>query len=160
MADERQMLRHTLATVAYRGAKALRDAPESFAEFSAFPSTRTPAQILAHMGDLMDWALAMASGAPKWNNSTPLPWQNEIDRFFKALTAFDRYLASEAPLGVPWDKLFQGPVADSLNHIGQLNMLRRMAGCPVRGESYNKATIELGRTGFDQAPPDPRFEFD
>jgi hypothetical protein len=160
MPEEREMLRHTLATVAYRAAKALRGAPETFAGFEAFPSTRTPAQILAHMGDLMDWALAMASGAPKWNNSTPLPWNDEIDRFFSSLTSFDRYLASDAPLGVGWDKLFQGPIADSLNHIGQLNMLRRMAGTPVRGESYNRAAIEVGRTGYDQAPADPRFEFE
>src|SRR5690349_1365360 len=47
-----EMLRHTVATVAYRGAKALRGAPADFAAFRAAPNTRTPGEILAHIGDL------------------------------------------------------------------------------------------------------------
>ena len=49
----RQLLRHTLATLAYRGGKAVCGAPAS-AEFRASETTRTPGQILAHIGDLLD----------------------------------------------------------------------------------------------------------
>src|SRR5207244_2176724 len=124
-----------LATVAYRGAKALRNAPAGFAGFRVGETSRTPAQILAHVGDLFDWALALAKGAQVWHDAEPLAWDLEVDRFFAALRAFDGYLASDEPLGFPAERLFQGPVADALTHIGQLTMLRRLAGAAVRGEN-------------------------
>jgi hypothetical protein len=154
----REFLRHTVAAVAYRGAKTLRGAPESFAGFRIGDTTRTPAKILAHVGDLFDWALSMASGKTVWHDSEPLAWNAEVDRFFAAVKKFDDYLASDALLHAPAEKLFQAPVADALNHIGQLAMLRRLAGSPIRGENYFKADIVAGRCGNDQAPP--RREFD
>ena len=153
----RQLLRHTLATVAYRAAKALRGAPESFATFSSGEKGRTPAQILAHMGDLFDWALSICKGAQVWRDSQPSPWEKEIDRFFRSLQAFDEYLTSDAPLACPAGKLFQGPIADALTHTGQLAMLRRMAGCPIHGENYFRAEIVAGRVGLDQAAPARKF---
>jgi hypothetical protein len=156
----REFLRHALATLAYRGAKALREAPPEASDFRAFPTTRTPVQILAHIGDLLDWGLAMSRGKPAFNESTPLPWDREVERFFAALEAWDAYLASDAPLGAPIERIFQGPIADALTHVGQINLLRRMAGSPVRGESYNRASIEIGRTGPEQIPPNPAYEFD
>jgi hypothetical protein len=154
----RHLLRHTLATLAYRASKAVRDAPSSFAGFRAGATTRTPVEIVAHMGDLFDWALHMARGAHTWNTSTPMSWTQEVERFFTALTALDAYLASDAPLGYPAETLFQGPVADALTHTGQLMLLRRLSGHPARGESYARADIAIGRTGFEQAAP--RVEFD
>jgi hypothetical protein len=152
------LLRHTLATTAYRGAKVLQDAPDSFANFRAAETTRTPAQILAHLGDLFDWALSMAKGQPAWHDSKPLPWHDEIQRFFASLRSFDNYLAGNETLHASPEKLFQGPVADALNHIGQLAMLRRMAGNPIKGENYFMADISRGRVGRDQ--PKPKREFD
>lgn len=154
----RELLRHTLATVAYRGGKALRGAPGSFAESTAGGVGRTPAKILAHMGDLFDWALSIAKGKQDWKDSTPLPWSAEVERFFAALKAFDDYLASGAELHAPAEKLFQGPVADALNHVGQLNMLRRLSGCPMKGENYFKADIAAGRVGAEQAAPKREFD--
>ena len=154
----RQLLRHTLATVAYRGGKTLREAPESFAHFKVSEKSRTPVEILAHMGDLYDWALALCKGKHEWHNSKPLPWAKEVERFFEALKKFDDYLASDQPLGFPVEKLFQGPVADSLNHVGQLAMLRTLAGCKMRGENYFKADIAAGRVGSEQSAP--KVEFD
>jgi hypothetical protein len=154
---ERQLLRHTLATMAYRTAKSLRDAPDSFAGFSSGDKGRTPGQIVAHMGDLFDWALSIAKGAQAWHDSTPLPWNQEVDRFFAAVKAFDDFLAGDAPLAASPEKLFQGPIADALNHTGQINMLRRMAGCPLRGENYYRAEITAGRVGLDQAMPGREF---
>lgn len=158
MDDARALLRHSLATLAYRAAKTLRGAPPAFAEFRAGPGSRTPVEILAHMGDLLDWALHLAQGHHVWQDSPPRPWDEEVARFFAALRACDEFLASDERLGFLPGRLFQGPVADALWHTGQLAMLRRMAGAPIRGENYFKADIEVGRVGPDQAAP--RMEFD
>ncbi len=154
----REMLRHTLATLAYRGGKALRNAPEGFAGFRPVDSVRAPAEILAHLGDLMEWALSMISGKQSWHDSRPQPWAEEVERFFAAMEAFDRYLASDEPMHVPAEKLFQGPVADALTHVGQIAMLRRMAGSPVRGENYFVADIVAGCVGEKQAAAKKEFD--
>ncbi len=154
----RGLLRHTVATLAYRGGKALRGAPEGFGEFRISETTRTSGEILAHMGDLLDWALSLAGGRREWHDSAPLPWEGEVTRFFAALEAFDRYLASDAPLHASAEKLFQGPIADALTHVGQIATRRRLAGVPVRGENYFLADIVAGRVGAEQSAP--RREFD
>jgi hypothetical protein len=150
-----ELLRHTVATLAYRAGKAVRGAPPEFASFDG--AGRTPIKILAHMGDLFDWALGLADGRHDWHNATPLPWNQEVARFFAALEAFDQRLATGAPLGHPAQELFQGPIADALTHTGQIAMLRRLAGCPMKGENYFKAQISSGVVGIDQ--PAPRVEF-
>jgi hypothetical protein len=154
----RQLLRHTVAAVAYRAGKALRDAPEHFASFHIGDKTRTPAQILAHLGDLFDWALSIANGQQTWRDSTPLPWDSEIERFFTAVKKFDNLLASDEPLHGSTEGLFQAPVADALTHIGQIAMLRRLAGSPIKGENYFKSDIAAGRVGLAQSSPRREFE--
>jgi hypothetical protein len=155
---KRELLRHTVATLAYRGGKTLRNAPDGFAAFCVSAKTRTPGQILAHVGDLLDWALWLAKGKHEWHDSEPLPWDKEVERFFAALSAFDSYLASDGPLGVPTEKLFQGPVADALTHVGQIAMLRRLAGSPVKGENYLRAEISAGRVSAEQAKAVREFD--
>ena len=154
----RQILRHTVATVAYRGGKTLRDTPPHFSSFHIGDNTRTPAQILAHMGDLFDWALSMAQGNQTWHDSNPLPWNAEVDRFFAAVKKFDDYLASAEPLHASAEGLFQGPVADALTHVGQIAMLRRLAGSPIKGENYYRADIAAGHVGLEQSAPRREFE--
>ena len=154
----RQLLRHTVATVAYRGAKALRDAPNHFSSYHIGDKTRTPAQILAHIGDLFDWALSIAQGKQAWSDSRPLSWNAEIERFFAVVKRFDDYLASGEPLGGSAEGLFHGPVADALTHIGQIAMLRRLAGSPILGENYYKSDIATGRVGPEQSAPRREFE--
>jgi len=154
----RDLLRHTLATIAYRASKILRDAPSTYPEFHAGQNCRTPVQILAHMGDLFDWALSMAQGRQSWHNSRPLPWPQEAQRFFDALKRFDDFLASPERLHASPEKLFQGPVSDALNHVGQLAILRRLSGAPLRGENYYRADITPGRVGNDQAAPVSEFD--
>jgi hypothetical protein len=154
----RELLRHTVATVAYRGGKALRETPESFAAFVIADYPRTPARILAHMGDLFDWALSMARGEQVWHDSKSLDWNAEVARFFASLKKFDDYLASPEPLHCAAEGLFQGPIADALTHIGQIAMLRRLASCAIKGENYFKAEIMTGRVGLEQTAP--RREFD
>ena len=157
MDEKRALLRHMIATVAYRGGKALRGAPASFATFQPSSSSRTPVAIVAHIGDLYDWALSLARGAQAWHDSQPLPWDQEIERFFAALARFDAFLASDAPLAESVERLFQGPIADSLTHIGQLTILRRIEGTPIRAENYHRADIAAGRVGPVQTPPRREF---
>jgi hypothetical protein len=154
----RQLLRHTLATVAYRGGKALRGAPDHFATFHIGDKTRTPAQILAHIGDLFDWALSIAQGNQSWHDSAPLAWNAEVERFFATVKKFDDYLATSEPLHASTEGLFQGPVADALNHVGQIAMLRRLAGSPIKGENFFQADIVVGRVGPDQTAARREFE--
>jgi hypothetical protein len=150
------LLRHTLATLAYRAGKAVRGAPPEFQAFTG--AGRTPAQILAHMGDLFDWALSIVEGRETWRNSTPLPWEQEVGRFYASLGAFDQRLAGGGAIrnGLA-ERLFQGPIADALTHTGQIAMLRRLAGCSMKGENYFKAEIKAGAVGFEQ--PAPTVEF-
>ncbi len=155
MDGKRELLRHAVATVAYRATRALEDAPEEFAGFSG--CGRTPAQIVAHLGDLFDWALSQAQGEERWFNSAPLPWSEEKARFYAALEAFDRALAAPVPIHVTEEKLFQGAVADALTHVGQLAMMRRLAGSPAWSENFSRAAIAAGRVGADQAEAVKRF---
>ncbi len=152
----RQLLRHTVATLAYRGGKTVRNAPETFGGFHGGEG-RTPAQILAHIGDLLDWALSIAQGQQKWHDSKPLPWEQEVERFFTSLKRLDDFLASAEPMQVSAEKIFQAPIADALTHVGQIAMLRRMAGAPIKGENYYVAEIETGRVGAEQAKPKREF---
>ena len=156
--DERtKLLRHMLATLAYRAGKTLRGAPPEFAAYRADPTSRTPVEILAHMGDLFDWALALADGKHIWRDATPRPWDDEVTRFFAALGAFDARLASGEPLKAPLERLIQGPVADALTHTGQLAMLRRMSGAKISGENYFVAEMAAGRVGPEQEAPVKEF---
>ena len=151
------MLRHTLATLAYRAAKVLRDAPADFHGFAPAEGGRTAGQILAHMGDLMDWAVSIAEQKEAWMDSPPQSWDADVRRFFDALARFDASLSGPFAEGVSADRLFQGPVADALTHVGQLAMMRRMAGAPIRSENYFKADIAAGRVSLDQPPPKREF---
>ena len=154
---KRELLRHALATLAYRGGKAIRDAPEGFAVFHVDEGVRAPGQILAHIGDLMDWALSIAMGNRTWHDSKPLAWEKEVERFFAAVKKFDDYLASNEPVHATPEKLLQGPIADALTHVGQINILRRIGGEPIKSESYYEAEITIGRVGTEQAKPKREF---
>lgn len=157
MTDQHSLLRHAVATLAYRLEKAIRDVPDSFADFSPAADVRTPLAILAHIGDLMEWGERLAEGEHRWSPGDWLPWAQERERVFGALARFDARLAA-GPTLKPEEQIFQGPIADALTHVGQLSMLRRMAGVPVRPESYARAQIVVGRVGAEQSAQ--RVEFD
>jgi hypothetical protein len=135
-------------------AERLRDFPG----FAHRKPREPPGQVLAHIGDLLDWALSISQGKQEWRNSQPQSWEQDSERFFAALAALDAYLCSGEQLGAPVEKLFQGPIADALTHFGKIVLLRRLANAPVRGENYFRAEIVAGRVGPDQ--PAPRREFE
>jgi hypothetical protein len=153
-------LRHTLATLAYRAEKVLRAAPPAFPEHDAGHGVRTPLSIVGHLGDLLEWAERMASGPATWTPASVGNWDADVERFFGALARLDARVASGEPLAFPAATLFQAPIADALTHIGQLALLRRHSGVPVRPESYARATIGAGRVGRDQAAPGKEFDGD
>jgi len=159
-ASTRALLRHTVATLAYRAGKVLRDVPPEFAAFRAGPGSRSALEILSHMGDLMAWAERFAHGEYRWEAGEVVDWPTAVDRFFAHLAAFDAALADPAQLPYPADVMFQGPIADALTHVGQLALMRGLAGAAVRPESYARATIEAGRVGREQAPPGREFDGD
>ena len=150
-------LRHALATLAYRASKAVRDVPAAFSGYSPALGSRTAGQILTHMGDLMEWGESIARGQQAWKDSPVHEWDADVRRFFDALAKFDAAIAANAPPDATADKLFQGPIADALTHTGQIAMMRRLAGAPIRGENYFVASIAEGQVGLDQ--PAPKREF-
>jgi hypothetical protein len=156
MDEKRELLRHMLASLAYRAARALDGAPDHFAGFAG--AGRMPVQILAHMGDLFDWALSAAVGKERWHASQPQVWRDEKRRFFQSLQAFDSFLASDGELKAPIERLIQGPVTDALSHVGQLAMLRRLSGRPIHGENFYVAAIAAGQVGADQPAPVQPFK--
>jgi len=143
--SKREALRHLLATVAYRGSVAIADAPENFAEFRVHEETRTPGELLAHIGDLIEGSLYLSKGELVYLTSTPLPWTEEVARFSAAVKQLDAYLASESIIACQVEKLIQGPIGDALTHIGQLVLLRRIAGRPVQSGGYFEAEIVPGK---------------
>lgn len=142
----RSLLRHAVATVRYRGNKSLRDAAPEFAQFRIAETVRTPVEILAHIGDLFDWALRLSHGTSQWTEAKPLAWVDEVARFHRVLDEFDDRLDSPEAMSAPVERLLQGPVADALTHVGQLATLRRLAGSPIKSENYFKASIAVGRS--------------
>jgi hypothetical protein len=153
----RDFVRHTLATIAYRGGRCCRGVTPHAAAFTSGPTTRTPLQILAHINDLLDWALSLCEGQQSWNTSKGVAWDDEVVRFFAGLARVDGFLASDRPLGCAPEQLFQGPIADALTHVGQIALLRRLAGAPVKAENYFRPT---SRRAARTRPGRPRFEFD
>lgn len=159
IASPQATLRQLAATLAYRAAKVLRDAPPDFGQRSFGDATRQPVKIVAHMADLMTWGVSIARGGHEWKPGGGGDWKAEVERFFSGLAELDTAIADSNFSGSV-EKLIQGPLADALTHVGQLSMLRGMAGVPVRPESYAKAVITAGRVGLDQEAPKAEFDGD
>src|SRR5688572_6609831 len=146
MSDDpkRELLRHMVATVAFRGRVAIQESPDGFADFRAASDVRSPSEILAHIGDLIIGSHHLLRGEFVLLDSKPIAWADEKQRFVTAVAELDTFLAGESPLAYPVEKFVQGPIGDALTHVGQIVMLRRLAGSPVRDESYFTAEIIAG----------------
>lgn len=158
--EKRDLLRHTVATLAYRAEKVLRDAPAGFAAMRLSPSSRTALEIVSHLGDLMDWGERMARGEYLWEPRPSAEWAAACDRFFRSVKALDEAIGQGSLDKYPVETIFQGPVADALTHVGQLSIMRGVAGAAVRPESYAKAEIQAGRVGREQSSVRKEFDGD
>jgi hypothetical protein len=154
------LLRHLVGTLAYRAAKAVRDVPADFASASFGPATRRPVLIVAHLADLMSWAITMTQDDVRWKAEGTDDWNTEVNRFFAGLFILDRMLEERSLADTVVEQLIQGPLADALTHVGQLALLRGMAGYPLKPESFARAEIVRGRVGLEQAPARREFEGD
>ena len=121
----------------------LRDTPDSFRDYPNNGDDRTAGRVLAHIGDLMDWALSMLEGRTAWHDSEPLEWPREIERFYLAIAALDARIASAGLGHCAPERLFQGPLADAFTHTGQLAMMRRLAGIRMKGENTTSRRFPL-----------------
>ena len=154
MDEKRQLLRHFLATLAYRTQKALRGAPAGFASFHAANNVRSPAQIVCHMTSVLGYARTFFIGGSYQAAGLP-SLHEEIERFHGMLADLSHHIESGSPLldGMTAERLLQGPFADAMTHAGQLALLRRLAGVPVAPENFVFAQIDPEQLGPDQAEP-------
>jgi hypothetical protein len=152
---DRELLRHFLGAIAYRAQKALRDAPAHYPTFSAGHRARTPLDIVRHMASLMGYVTTHFVGGTYPVNPEPLPtFVAEVARFHENLQKVGALLESDAPLrDITLEQLLQGPLADTMTHVGQLAMLRRLADSPVPPENFIYADIRADRLDANQPPP-------
>jgi hypothetical protein len=153
---DRELLLHFLAAIAYRTQKALRGAPAGFPDFTPGLQIRTPVGILRHMTSLMGQARTHFAGGSYPLLPEPLPtFEEEIARFHGTLEAVGDNLREGTRLReISTEQLLQGPLADTMTHVGQLAMLRRLAGSPIAPENFIYADIRADRLGVQQAPPE------
>ena len=153
MDEKRALLRHFLAALAYRTQKALRGAPRSFGSFEAGHQVRTPAELVRHMTSVLGYAGTFFVGGSYRPVALP-DLDAEVARFHVMLERLEDHLEAGTPLsGTTPEQLLQGPLADAMTHVGQLGMLRRLAGSPVAPENFIVAAIDPANLGPDQ--PDP-----
>lgn len=139
---KRAMMRHFLATLAYRARKTIVGAPADFGTFEG--AGKTPSAILSHMGDLLAWSISWFS-EQRWKPANGVNWEENVTRFFTLLKELDALLASAAQVRCHNDeRMLQGPLADAMTHVGQLAMLRRLAGAPTAPENFAEAPVSIG----------------
>lgn len=150
--EKGQMLRHFLAAIAYRATKAIKDAPETYPNICIGKGVRTPRMILHHIAGVLTYAHSFF----EHYDTTHLelkPWDLEVNEFYNVLSKLDKSFQEKRPHQITEEQLLQGPLSDSMAHVGQLLMLRRMADSPVPSENFIYADIRKGEVGPDQ--PDP-----
>jgi hypothetical protein len=158
--EKRALLRHFLAALAYRTQKAVRGAPEGFADFEAGAGTRTPRELVRHMTGVIGYARTFFVGGVF--RADPLAtFEDEIERFHAVVAGLAQDLAAGTPLNeLTPEQLLQGPFADAMTHAGQIALMRRLAGSPVGSENFIFADVNAERLGTDQplaVAPTPRW---
>lgn len=155
--DKAHMVRHFLAALAYRFHKAVGDAPESYATVDAGHGIRPPYDIVFHVNGVLGYAKKMLEAGEiegYWHEVPDLDWQGQVALVHETLRGIDDLLASQRRFpAARLERLLQGPLADSMTHVGQLAMLRRVAGSPIHAENFYAADIRAGNVGTDQPPP-------
>jgi hypothetical protein len=150
---KRELLRHFLAALAYRAQKALRGAPPAFASFDPGHGARPPKELVRHMTSVLGYARTFFIGG-SYRPETLDTMDAEVARFHGMIADLATHLANGTPLrNISEEQLLHGPFADTMTHVGQLALLRRLAGVPVPPENFVFAEIGPDRLGPDQAEP-------
>ena len=149
-----ELVRHLLATLVYRTTKIIRDSPEDYPGTSIGSGVRTPEKVLGHINSLIQlsnrfWSPERpVSMADLQKSSGKKGWEREVELFYQLSAQFDATLAEHAaPRKYTPEKILQGPFTDAFTHVGQLALLRRMAGSSIKGESYWMADVKPGQVG-------------
>ena len=153
------LLRHFVAAIGYRSAKALRDAPPTFATFEAGEKSRTPRQLVRHMSGVLNYAIALVH-EPRPLLADRASYEAEVERYFALLRELAERLQDVELSDAAAERLLQGPLADAMTHVGQLALLRRLSGSPIPPEDFYQAAVDPRRLGLDQiAPASPDREW-
>ena len=132
----RALLKHFLAAIAYRTLKALRSAPSSFPDFRAGRTCGRPHELVWHMTGVVGYARTLFAGG-EWRPARMDGFAEEVRRFHDVLADLATIIGSGAARQeATFERLIQGPLADAMTHVGQLAMLRRLAGSPVEPENF------------------------
>ncbi len=151
---KRGLLCHFLAALAYRTQKALRDAPEGFAEFDAGSGVRTPHELICHMRSVLGYARTFIVGGV-YERPVPVNFESDVDAFYEVLQDLGvRLTAGERLVGITEEILLQGPLSDAMTHAGQLAMLRRLHSEPVPPENFIFAKISDKNLSRHQSEPE------
>ena len=152
MNDKSVMLRHILATLAYRVTKSLRGAPRDFSSFRVAPQVRSPHDLICHMTNVLGYARTHFVGG-SWPSRVPTVFDSDVRAFYEMLAELSNRLQEDSPLlDTTEERLLQGPFSDAMTHAGQLAMLRRLAGSPIPPEDFIVARIQADNVGPNQPP--------
>lgn len=150
--DTTRILRHMVASIAYRGSRSLRNPPPGFENIRLADDGMTARELVLHMTNVTAFSLAVVTNTERVRYEA-LDWKGEIDRFYALLGELDARLAEGATMEPGMElKLVQGPLSDALTHVGQLNALRRKAGAPIAPTNYIKADVRTGCIGLNDQP--------
>lgn len=153
MDEQRNLVRHFLAALAYRTQKALRDAPPEFAEFRVAPLVRTPHELIRHMDGVLGSARSYFIGGIYEVPYFP-EFSEAVAHFHETLTDLAHHLEIGTELHeITLERVLQGPCSDAMSHAGQIAMLRRLAGSPVPPENFIFAAVSADNLGPEQPLP-------
>ena len=153
MDEERKLLKHFLAALAYRTQKALRGASAEFADFRAGMKVRTPHELVRHMDSVLGYSRTHFIGG-SYRPPVLSNFADAIAHFHEVVEDLARHLDAGTEMhGITPEVLLQGPFSDAMTHAGQLAMLRRLAGDPVPPENFIYAAISTENLGPDQPLP-------
>jgi hypothetical protein len=152
MSNKNAMLRHFLASIAYRVTKAIKNAPKTYPNLYIGKGARTPLKILHHITGVLTYAHSFFEHYDTTHFDIK-SWDAEVYELYNILSKIDKSFQEKNSTKITKEQLLQGPLSDSMAHIGQLLMLRRIADSPVPSENFIFADIRKGEVGPDQ--PDP-----
>lgn len=122
--------------IQYRLEKSIRNADEKYFDFKPGKESRSPNEILSHLIDVGNYTFSMLDKPYSTNKESTL--STKVNENFLVLKSV---LSKEVINDTMSKRLINGPLSDTLTHIGQLAYLRGLHGSPIGHENYSKADI-------------------